>query len=154
LTSSNFKTLFSSHCHFISPGPGLRIFQQGRREAWTARWKNQQHRFRFYFTSLVKRSVKTSTTCAINPLGHHNSILNWPYRSMNFRTTQQRSSALEGLISAFIFSLSSKLACPTFYLLNAFRVVNNSELKGAPNLAKKRTKRCTIFFSQKEPYFW
>ena len=37
---------------------------------------------------------------------------------------------------------------------NSPRVVNNSELKGAPNLAKKRTKRCTIFFSQKEPYFW
>ena len=31
---------------------------------------------------------------------------------------------------------------------------NNSELKGAPNMAKKRTKWSTNFFFSKEPYFW
>ena len=34
------------------------------------------------------------------------------------------------------------------------RVFNNSELKGAPNMAKKRTKWSTNFFFSKEPYFW
>ena len=35
-----------------------------------------------------------------------------------------------------------------------YRVFNNSELKGAPNMAKKRTKWSTNFFFPKEPYFW
>ena len=39
-----------------------------------------------------------------------------------------------------------------FWLLN--RVFNNFELKGAPTLAKKSTKKRTIFSPQKAPHFW
>ena len=38
-------------------------------------------------------------------------------------------------------------------LSNSCRVFNNSELKGAPYLAKKRTKRRTNFFSPKSAIF-
>ena len=34
------------------------------------------------------------------------------------------------------------------------RVFNNFELKGAPFLAKKSTKRCTIFAPKKAPHLW
>ena len=33
------------------------------------------------------------------------------------------------------------------------RVSNNSELKGAPDIAKKRTNRCTIYFPPKSAIF-
>ena len=47
----------------------------------------------------------------------------------------------------FFFLLFQKLA------FSGSRVSNNSELKGAPNLVKKHTKRCTIFCPKKRHIF-